>query len=66
MPGQGALPLDIDLDHVAALIDESLPWFQAWLAVLALMLGLVVLSAARDFARRRNDPVARMLRRRRL
>lgn len=61
----GALPLDIDLDLIADLVDESLPWFEAWAAILALTLGFMVLVAARDFARRRNDPVARMLRRRR-
>ncbi|MET4341986.1 hypothetical protein [Bradyrhizobium sp. RT9a] len=61
----GALPLDVDLDLLADVVDESLPWFEAWAALLALMLGLVVLAAARDYVRRRNDPVARIMRRRR-
>lgn len=57
--------LDIDLDLLAGIVEESWPWFEAWCAMLALLLGFTVLVAARDFARRRNDPVARMLRRRR-
>jgi hypothetical protein len=61
-----ALPLDIDLDLLADIVDESLPWLQAWIAILALTLAFVVLVATYELVRRRNDPVARMLRRRRL
>lgn len=64
MLGQG-LSLDIDLDLVADLVEESWPWFEAWCALLALLLGATVLAAARQFQRQRNDPVARLIRRRR-
>ena len=59
------MPLDIDLDLLADLVNESLPWFEAWAAILSLTLGLVILAAAREAARLRNDPVARIMRRRR-
>lgn len=60
-----ALPLDIDLDLLADLVDESLPWFEAWAALLSLTLGVAILAVAREAMRLRNDPVARIMRRRR-
>lgn len=61
----GALPLDIDLDQLVGVIEESWPWFQAWCGLLALMLGISVLAVCRQWQRRRSDPVARLMRRRR-
>lgn len=52
----------LDLDLIADLIDESLPWFHAWLVLLALLLSAVVL--AEIMARLKRSPLDRLLRRR--
>lgn len=52
-------PLDPDL--LADLLDETLPWFQAWAMTLALLLGSAVVAWLA--AQRRRFPVERLLRR---
>lgn len=54
---------DIDLDLLAELIDESLPWFEAWAVTLALLLGAI--GTAEIVARlRRRSPLDKLLQRR--
>ncbi|WP_439392371.1 hypothetical protein ACRQ5Q_22510 [Bradyrhizobium sp. PMVTL-01] len=62
MRGQG-VSLDIDIDLIGAIIDDSWPWFEAWLLTLALVLGIAVLLTARDIVRAWRSPVRRMMRR---
>lgn len=62
----GPVSLDIDLDLLADIVDESLPWLEAWTLILALSVGFTVLAIARELHRQHQNPVARMLRRRRL
>lgn len=63
MLGQG-LSLDIDLDALADIVDDSTPWLEAWAALLAIAVSLAVLSAARQFIRERHNPVRQLMRRR--
>lgn len=62
MPGRG-LSLDIDLDLVAELVDESLPWFQAWSALILAIFVLIVLTSFRNWLRVRRSPLRRLMRR---
>lgn len=62
MPGRG-LPLDIDLDLIAELVEESLPWAQAWAAVIVATFLLILAGSARNWLRIRRSPVARLMRR---
>lgn len=57
------MPLAIDLDLLDAIVEESMPWLQAWAMLLSLLIAAFVLRAARDFMRRRRSPVARFIRR---
>lgn len=52
-------PLDLDL--LADLLDESLPWFQAWTMAVALLLGAAVVAWLG--AQCKRSPVERLLRR---
>lgn len=56
------MPFSIDIDLLDAIIEESMPWLQAWFMLLSLLIGVIVLRAASDFIRRRRSPVARYLR----
>lgn len=58
-----ALGLDIDLDPLADLVEASSPWLEGWIMLLALVLGVAVLLAARDLVRSLRSPVRRLLRR---
>lgn len=59
------LSLDIDFDALADMVDDSLPWVEAWLAILSLVLAATVVIAASNWMRARRSPVARLVRRRR-
>ncbi len=62
MPGPG-LPLDIDLDLVTALVEESLPWLQAWCALVAAIAFVICAASVRNWLRARRSPLRRLTRR---
>lgn len=60
---QLALALFPDVDGLDGLIDESMPWFAAWLILLAI--SLLIMLAGKGIARlRRRSPVEQLLHRR--
>lgn len=53
-----ALDLGIDLDALGGIIDDSMPWLEAWLAVLAIILVASVAILIITAIRQRRSPVS--------